>query len=58
MPNYTIRARVTTDYESSFQADDDEDLESLISQLAPGDFDDDDMDGEPVLEILYVTEED
>ena len=58
MANYTIRARVTTDYEASFEADDEDDVQSLVFQLTPGDFDDDDIDGEPVLEILYVTEED
>ncbi len=57
MASYTIRARVTTDYEASFDADDEDDVQSLVSQLTPGDFDDEDMDGEPVLEILYVTEE-
>lgn len=57
MASYTIRARVTTDYEASFDADDEDDVQSLVSQLAPGDFDEEDMDGEPVLEILYVTEE-
>ncbi len=56
MASYTVHVRVTRDYEASFEADNEDDLETLIGQLDPGDFDEDDETSSS-LEVLYIQED-
>ena len=57
MADYLVHVRVTTDYESVFDATDDQEVQELASQLTPEDFDPEDMVNQN-LEVLYAEEQD